>query len=257
MKSDKKSKRFSFFQKGGNTMRKKMTLLIMAVVIGMLFTACSESFVEDPNLQTEKEEEQETVPESPENTENIESEAIEYRYTEEGYIVPEQAEEIIKEISDTVLKAIAEKDVKTWAAYVHPEKGVRFTPYTYVEKDKDIIFTKDQIESFFDNEKTYLWGYYDGSGDDILLTPSEYYEKFIYTHDFLNAEKIGYNTVLSFGNAMENQFEVYENPIIVEYYFSGFDTGYDGMDWRSLRLVFQEYRGGWYLTGIINNQWTI
>jgi hypothetical protein len=199
MKSDKKSKRFSFFQKGGNTMRKKMTLLIMAVVIGMLFTACSESFVEDPNLQTEKEEEQETVPESPENTENIESEAIEYRYTEEGYIVPEQAEEIIKEISDTVLKAIAEKDVKTWAAYVHPEKGVRFTPYTYVEKDKDIIFTKDQIESFFDNEKTYLWGYYVFSGIVEKKNPVRSLGKSVHCPGSVAKERIPFSSRLFVG----------------------------------------------------------
>jgi uncharacterized membrane protein (DUF106 family) len=130
MKSDKKSKRFSFFQKGGNTMRKKMTLLIMAVVIGMLFTACSESFVEDPNLQTEKEEEQETVPESPENTENIESEAIEYRYTEEGYIVPEQAEEIIKEISDLHVRPnlikVKVSSMRMKLSFARKEKPVRY-----------------------------------------------------------------------------------------------------------------------------------
>lgn len=56
---------------------------------------------------------------------------------------------------------------------------------------------------------------------------------------------------------LENQFEVYENPIIVEYYFSGFDPEYEGIDWRSLRLVFEQYEGSWKLVGIINNQWTI
>ena len=56
---------------------------------------------------------------------------------------------------------------------------------------------------------------------------------------------------------LENQFEVYESPIIVEYYFSGFNPEYEGMDWRSLRLVFEEIRGHWKLVGLINNQWTI
>ena len=38
--------------------------------------------------------------------------------------------------------------------------------------------------------------------------PGEYYHRFIYSADFVNAEQIGYNEVLSFGNMLENQFEV-------------------------------------------------
>ena len=56
---------------------------------------------------------------------------------------------------------------------------------------------------------------------------------------------------------LENQFEVYDNPIIVEYYFPGFNPEYEGMDWKSLRLVFEQYEDNWYLVGIIHNQWTI
>ena len=75
--------------------------------------------------------------------------------------------------------------------------------------------------------------------------------------DFLNAEEIGYNQVLSSGNMLENQFEIYSNPIIVEYYFSGFNPDYMGMDWRSLRLVFEQDGADWKLTGVIHNQWTV
>jgi len=56
---------------------------------------------------------------------------------------------------------------------------------------------------------------------------------------------------------IENQFEVYENPIIVEYYFPGFKAKFGGMDWKSLRLVFEKYKDNWKLRGIIHNQWTI
>jgi hypothetical protein len=56
---------------------------------------------------------------------------------------------------------------------------------------------------------------------------------------------------------VENQFEVYEKAIIVEYYFSGIEPQYEGLDWQSLRLVFQENEGSWCLVGIIHNQWTI
>ncbi|MGB4440375.1 MAG: hypothetical protein WBJ13_14380, partial [Sedimentibacter sp.] len=63
--------------------------------------------------------------------------------------------------------------------------------------------------------------------------------------------------VLSSGNMAENQYEVYENAIVVEYYFPGFNPDFGGADWKSLRLVFEEYEGAWKLVGIIHNQWTI
>lgn len=167
------------------------------------------------------------------------------------------AESIIKETASEVITALKEKNAEQLAAFVHPEKGVRFTPYTYVSLDNDLVFDQKRIENFFVDETKYLWGQYDGTGRDIHLTPQEYYAEFIYTHDFINAEQIGYNEVLSSGNMLENQFEVYENPIVVEYYFSGFNPDYAGLDWRSLRLVFEPYLASWKLVGIIYNQWTI
>ncbi|HHX02370.1 MAG TPA: hypothetical protein GX739_06850 [Firmicutes bacterium] len=169
----------------------------------------------------------------------------------------EIAKTAIKATADVVIAAMRDKDTETLAAYVHPEKGVRFTPYTYVSLEDDVVFEQEAIRSFFANDNQYLWGYYDGTGWDILLTPAEYYDRFIYSHDFANAEQVGYNEVLSFGNMLENQFDVYPDAIIVEYYFPGFEPQYAGMDWKSLRLVFEQYNGSWKLVGIIHNEWTI
>jgi len=253
-------------------MKRKLIACTLCLLLVLSVTACgAERRQEDKgNLQNEAEnagqEKRDTVEEegiAQQEEKAVEEEGtipeggIQYEYTEEGIIKPEIAERVIKETAEKVLTAISERDMKTLAQYVHPEKGVRFTPYTYVQPDQDIVFNKEQIEGFFEDKKTYLWGHYDGTGDEIRLTPAEYYEKFIYTADFLNAEQVGYNTVLSFGNALENQFEVYDNPIVVEYYFSGFNPDYAGMDWQSLRLVFEEYNSKLLLVGIIHNQWTI
>lgn len=176
----------------------------------------------------------------------------------EGNIIkPELAKKVIKESADKVIYAISTKDAVTIADYTHPVKGVRFTPYTNVSLENDLVFSKDAIKNFFTDQKTYLWGYYDGSGEDIKLTPSQYFDKFVYDVDYINAEEIGYNEVLGTGNAVENQFEIYKNAIVVEYYFPGFTPEYDGLDWKSLRLVFEPYENDWKLVGIISNQWTI
>jgi hypothetical protein len=45
--------------------------------------------------------------------------------------------------------------------------------------------------------------------------------------------------------------------VTIEYYFSGFDPQYGGMDWRSLRLVFIKDSNNWYLAAIVHGEWTI
>ncbi len=132
-----------------------------------------------------------------------------------------------------------------------------FTINLIFKRKNNRIFNKEEISDFFTNQEYYLWGYYDGIGEPISLTPSQYYDRFIYSKDFMNVEEVGYNEVLSYGNMLENQFEVYDNAIVVEYYFPGISPDFGGMDWESLRLVFKQYGDSWYLVGIIHNQWTI
>lgn len=172
-------------------------------------------------------------------------------------IRPAVAEEIISETAEEVLCALRNKDLASFIEHVHPLKGVRFTPYTYVSLADDLVLNKEELSTFFADQAIYSWGDYDGTGEPILLTKAEYYQQFVYPVDYLHAPQIGYNQVLSFGNMLENQFQVYDNPIVVEYYFPGFEPQYEGMDWRSLRLVFEAYEDSWKLVGIISNQWTI
>lgn len=180
---------------------------------------------------------------------------------DKGEVLQADTEEYIKSIIEEramdVLKAIKNYDLEKLSDAVHPDKGVRFTPYTFVDVERDLVFTAEEVKNLANDTKTYLWGYYDGSGDPMNLKFQEYYEKFIYDADFVNAEQTGYNKTLSYGNAIDNSAEVYKNSIIVEYYFSGIDPKYEGMDWRSLKLVFEKKNDVWYLVGIIHGQWTI
>lgn len=182
---------------------------------------------------------------------------LEYEVDGNGIITPESARANIEALAKQVITLIAERNFEALADLVHPERGVRFTPYTNVNPERDLVFTQEQIRHFFRDETAYTWGQYDGSGEDIVLTPAQYYERFIYSADFAHPERIGYNEVLGSGNIAENQFEVYENAIVVEYYFSGFNPDYAGSDWQSLRLVFQPHENQWRLAGVIHNEWTI
>ncbi len=164
---------------------------------------------------------------------------------------------IVKERADKALELIKAYDMDGLSEMVHPEKGVRFTPYGYVDLKNDLVFTKEEVAKLGTDTKKYVWGSYDGTGDPIGLTFADYYKQFIYDVDFVNAEKTSVNERLGKGNSIDNSAEVYKDAYVVEYHFSGFDTKYEGMDWKSLRLILSEYDGTWYIVGIIHDQWTI
>ncbi|HJZ23064.1 MAG TPA: hypothetical protein VJ201_01270 [Candidatus Babeliales bacterium] len=139
----------------------------------------------------------------------------------------------------------------------HPVKGIRFSPYSFVDISNDIVITANPLVDIFDDEKKYLWGAYDGSGEPIELTFNEYFTQFIYDKDFANAKMVSYNASIVKGNRKNNIHEVYPNSTFVEYHFPGYDPKYEGMDWKSLRLVFEEKDNVWYLIAIVHDQWTI
>lgn len=162
----------------------------------------------------------------------------------------------LEEAAEEVINALAEKDMAAVAEFVHPEQGVRFSPYTYVDESHQ-VFTADELAGLEGSQVILLWGYYDGTGDPIELTFDDYYERFIYSADFVNPEQMAVDQELGYSSMINNIADFYPGSSFVEYHFSGFVEDYGGMDWVSLRLVFIEDDGSWYLVGIVHDQWTI
>jgi hypothetical protein len=164
---------------------------------------------------------------------------------------------VIQEKADRILLAMKNKDMNALSSFVHPQKGLRFSPYTNINTSTDLIFPVASISNLFSNNTIYNWGKYDGSGNPIDLIFNDYYAKFIYDKDFLAAPQISFNEVLQRGNMINNIATVYPQGVTIEYYFPGFEQQYKGMDWESLKLVFEQSGTDWYLVGIIHEQWTI
>lgn len=163
----------------------------------------------------------------------------------------------LAEYSKQILQLLKKKRYAELQHHIHPEKGLRFSPYGYINLESDVHIEADQLPALVTKKDKTLWGSYDGSGDDILLTFPEYAAKFIYDVDFLKAEKYSINQSLSSGNTLNNLQEIYPEAEYTESYFSGFEKKYQGMDWKALRLVYEKEDGKYYLTGIIHDQWTI
>jgi hypothetical protein len=175
---------------------------------------------------------------------------------------PAEAEKIIGSRAKEVILALKRRDVRKLSSFVHVKRGLRFSPYPYVTmtgENRDLEFTKKQVKSLLATNKRYAWGAYDGSGKPIRLTAAAYFKRFVYDQDFANAKQISFNgPILGQGNVTNNIHEAYlPGAIVVEYHFSGFDPKREGMDWRSLWLVFENRDHKWYLVGIVHGDWTI
>lgn len=166
---------------------------------------------------------------------------------------PEESKEIIYEKGVQAINALANKDYEELSNLTHPLYGIRFTPYTNIDIENDLVFSKDEILEFKNSDIKYEWGFIGESNKIIELSPNEYFDKYVYDKDYINAEEVGYNEIISSTGFLENQFGIYHNSIIIEYYFSILDP-YNS-DWRSLRIVFQEHKGEWYIAGLIHFEW--
>lgn len=156
-----------------------------------------------------------------------------------------------------VVQALKDKDMTILSSYVHPTLGVTFTPYGYVDITNNLNFSAGSLAPLLGDPTIYTWGAYDGSGDPIALNFNDYYDEFVYDEDYVSPHIIGVNTVIGTGNSINNISTAYSGSTFVEFHFTGFDTQYQGIDWTSLILVFDNVGGDWKLVGIIHNQWTI
>lgn len=163
----------------------------------------------------------------------------------------------IEDVGAEVLKSLESNDYAAFSTFISPSKGVVFSPYAYIElSSSKKLLPKDFVEAI-DRNWILTWGKYDGTGEPIKLRVKEYLTKFVYNADYLNAERTGINEFIGKGNTLNNLKEVFPNSEFIEYHFNGFDTKYKGMDWRSLRLVFEREEGNLQLIAVVHDQWTI
>ncbi len=232
-------------------MKKRRTLGIALLMMVMLLTACSktDSSVDMSDLKLKLEASEEKVAALEEKIKEMEGQGLP---SHDSLKNPS-----VLGFSIEVMKLIQQGDMAGLSKHVHPSKGLRFSPYFYIDVQKDQVFTGQQVAGLMENSQSYSWGSYDGSGEPINMDFAGYYKEFVYDQDFLQASIIGNNYPLGEGNVTDNVSLAYPEGKFIEYHFPSFDPKFEGMDWESLRLIFEEMDNHWYLVGISHGQWTI
>ena len=149
-----------------------------------------------------------------------------------------------------VVAALASADMAALAPRVHPLRGVRFSPFAAVDTVRDVTLPAGQLGPALRGTRARVWGADDGSGEPIRLTFRAYLRRYAADRDFARAPTITYNAS---GERARDVWDAYPCAILTE--FAMPET--DERPAESLLLVFERYRGAWYLRGVVHAGWTI
>ena len=169
----------------------------------------------------------------------------------------EESQAVIETVDSEIIILLNQRNYTQLANYIHPEKGVRFTPYSE-SKATDQLLTKEEFLDNIKTDPTLNWGYYanpdNPEGFPIELTLNEYLETFVYQGDYINSDVIGYNERVNHHFFFLPEFEhiEYKDSIVVEHFIDD-----DSYDFLSIKIVYQKYEESWYIVAFINNEWTI
>ena len=158
-----------------------------------------------------------------------------------------------------ILSVLKDKNYDSLLKFIHPEVGIRFSPYGFISTKNDVVVTTNAMLHWMDKKRQprLVWGSFDGNEKPINMTPDEYINRFVYDVNFLEADTIKVNKFMGNGNSLNNLTEIYPGCSFVENYYLGNSKKNQEYDWRSLRLVFKFKDGKYYLVGIVHDEWTI
>lgn len=173
------------------------------------------------------------------------------RAVEPSFISDKQ--ELLNTAND-ILGELKAKDFADVASYVGND-GLTFCPYSGgCLNGESVAFTKNQLSGFMADQQKYLWGYEDGSGLAIELTPTAYYNEYLMNAAYSAKERYGRSEQPMTRQQIRERFP---EAAIVEFYYPGTSAN-SFMDWQNLNMVFEKDSSDeWKLIALVNSRWTI
>ena len=236
-------------------MKKKELLLIVALMLTFVLSGCT---AVDTNLENELESKNKAIATLEEEKLELENRiAVLMEEQEQEEEPAPTSQNSLLQTALNVVEVINDEDMQALSDFVHPIKGVKFSAYGHINVSSDLTFINTQVANLMNDTEVYTWGNYDGSGEPINLNFADYFDEFIYDEAYNNPNVIGNNVSIAQGNIINNIADAYPDGEFVDFHFTGFEPQFEGLDWSSLKLVFEEDNGTWYLVGIVHDQWTV
>ena len=171
-------------------------------------------------------------------------------------IISDMSQQTLRQQALRIQRALANNDYARITNDIHPTRGLRFSMYAYVRPESDKVFSRDQFAQYLQEpEVRFTWGERDGTGEPLITPLPEYLDTWIDASKF-NETTPSVNEFKHSGNMINNLNKIYQNSDFVEFYYKGTEE-FGGMDWRIMRLVFDDYQGKRYLVAIVNEEWTV
>jgi hypothetical protein len=158
---------------------------------------------------------------------------------------------------------------KAWGALgsmAHPERGVVFSPTSYVDGKNGVRFGMGDFESMaasgLHDDPVRVWGHHGGSGEPMEHTFAEYYDRYIFDKEYTTAPQVGVNRIMKESNDGNNLDDFCDGGGYVDFHMPHEGPNAD-FEWSSLRLGFSWFDGGdshergLYLTAIVHGGWTM
>jgi hypothetical protein len=155
--------------------------------------------------------------------------------------------------SKNIVGLIAKKNYVDLAETFH-SNGVRFSMYGYVDTTLDLVLKSTDFAQNITKKRT--WGNAYGDETPIVKNTSDYFKRHVYDADFLSVMKPTCNAFTPSGSTIINTTEIYKGCDYVEFHKAGTNPKYDGMDWKTLQLVFKKENVRYKLVGLVHNEWT-
>ena len=156
------------------------------------------------------------------------------------------------EIAVKTMIAFESQNYKSLAEHIHPELGVVFAPYTFIDFEENIVFTSEQVQDFDNDRNVYNWGSHSISPISVELTVAEYIEQFVCDKNYLQSDQFAINNTIRNGNDMENFLDVFQNCFYVDFHNQGTEE-YEFLDWSSVKIVMLKYEGTFKVVAVVRS----
>lgn len=161
----------------------------------------------------------------------------------------------VTDFANEVITAIEAKNGAQLAPFIHTELGVLFSPSAYVDRDESIVMMADQVTRFWHIEEKLRWGYEEGTGNPIDLTPQDYMDKYIAALELSSAAEPRVDRDTVAGTTTYNNInDIFPTSVTLEYRKRELNNADEkGEYWRAVRFVMLEENCKWWLIALVND----